>query len=140
MYICLNKKKMSKYYNINGMKVRVSDHEPNFSMDKFRGSNDVEFYTVSADKRKLSVIDQIDHYCDKHDLDPALFAEVAKDFPDPEYVPTYLPEKIEVTQEIVDGYRAISGKGSMKKKDRYCEQLGVDAYKMSQGYYTIKGR
>ena len=70
---------MSKYYNINGMKVRVSDHEPNFSMDRLRGRNDVEFYTVSADNRKLSVIDQIDHYCDKHDLDHALFAEVAKD-------------------------------------------------------------
>lgn len=130
---------MSKYYNINGMKVRVSDHEPNFSMDRFRGRNDVEFYTLSADNRKLSVIDQIDHYCDKHDLDPALFSEVAKDFPEFEYIPTYRPEKIEVTQEIVDGYRAISGKGSMRKKEKYCERVGVDSYKMSQGYYTIKG-
>ena len=129
---------MSKYYNINGMKVRVSDHEPNFSMDRLRGRNDVEFYTVSADNRKLSVIDQIDHYCDKHDLDPALFAEVAKDFPDPEYIPVHRSEKIEVTQEIVDGYRAISGKGSMRKKENYCERVGVDSYKMSQGHYTIE--
>lgn len=121
------------------MKVRVSNHEPNFSMDKLRGSNDVEFYTVSADNRKLSVIDQIEHYCDKCNLDIALFSEVAKDFPDTEYVPTYRPEKIEVTQEIVDGYIAISGKGAMKKKDKYCELVGVDAYKMSQGHYTIKG-
>lgn len=130
---------MSKYYNIQGMKVRVSDHEPNYSMDRFRGRNDVEFYTVSADNRKLSVIDQIDHYCDKHDLDPEIFSEVAKDFPDSENTPIHWPEKIEVTQEIVDGYIAISGKGSMRKKDKYCERLGLDSFKMSQGYYIVKG-
>lgn len=130
---------MSKYYNIQGMKVRVSDHEPNYSMDRFRGRNDVEFYTVSADNRKLSVIDQIDHYCDKHDLNPEIFSEVAKDFPNPENTPIHCPEKIEVTQEIVDGYIAISGKGSMRKKDKYCERLGLDSFKMSQGYYIVKG-
>lgn len=129
---------MSKYYSINGKKVRVSDHEPNYSMDRFRGHNDIEFYTISADNRKLSVIDQIDYYCDKHDLDHAIFAEVAKDFPDHEYTPIFRPAYIEVTQEMVDGYLAISGKGSMKKKDRYCERLGLNSYKMSQGYYTIK--
>ena len=130
---------MSKYYRINGMKVRVSDHEPNYSMDRFRGRNDVEFYTISADNRKLSVIDQINRYCDRHDLDPEIFAEVAKDFPDPEYVPFYIPKKIEVTQEIVDGYKAIKGKGSSRRKDKYCEDLGIDPFKMSQGYYIIKG-
>lgn len=129
---------MSKYYNINGKKVRVSDHEPNFSMDRFRGRNDIEFYTLSADNRTLSVIDQINTYCEKHDLDPILFEEVAKDFPDAEYVSVEMPKTIEVTQEIVDGYRAISGKGSMRKKDAYCKKVGVDSYKMSQGYYTIK--
>lgn len=130
---------MSAYYNINGMKVRVSDHEPNYSMDRFRGRNDIEFYTISADNRKLSVIDQINYYCEKHNIDPAIFAEVAKDFPDPEYIPPWQPEKIEVTQEIVDGYEAISGKGSMKKREKYCERLGINSFKMSQGYYTIKG-
>ena len=39
---------MSTYYKINGLKVRVSDHEPNFSMDRIRGTNDVELYTVDA--------------------------------------------------------------------------------------------
>jgi hypothetical protein len=129
---------MSKYYNINGKKVRVSDHEPNFSMDRFSGRNDIEFYTVSADNRKLSVIDQINNYCEKHDLDPILFEEVAKDFPDAEYVVVEMPKKIEVTQEIVDGYKSIRGKGAMRKQDAYCQKVGVDSYKMSQGYYTIK--
>tara|TARA_R100000027_G_scaffold67662_1_gene67559 strand:+ start:2587 stop:3018 length:432 start_codon:yes stop_codon:yes gene_type:complete len=128
---------MSKYYQINGLKVRVSDHEPNFSMDKFRGRADVEFYTISADNIKLSVVDQIGYYCDKHDLDPDIFKEVAKDFPDPEYISVKSPTKIEVTQEVVDGYRAISGKGSMSKKEKYCERIGVDSFKMSQGYYTV---
>lgn len=129
---------MSKYYKIEGLKVRVSDHEPNFSMDRLRGRNDVEFYTVSADNRNLSVIDQIENYCDKNNLDPALFAEVAKDFPDAEYIPTYHPEKIEITQEIIDGYRAILGKGSTRKKEKYCNALGICPFKMSQGYYIIK--
>lgn len=120
------------------MKVRVSDHEPNYSMDKFRGRNDIEFYTVNADNRKLSVIDQIEHYCDNHNLDPSLFSEVAKDFPDPEYIHFQRPQKIEVTQEIVDGYHAISGRGSMRKKEKYCERVGIDFYKMYQGYYNIK--
>jgi len=53
---------MSKYYTVKGLKVRVSDHEPNFSMDKFRGSNDIELYTKSADNRKLNIEDQIDHF------------------------------------------------------------------------------
>ncbi len=130
---------MSKYYKINGLKVRVSDHEPNYSMERFRGRNDVEFYTVSADNRKLSVVDQIEYYCEKNDLDPDIFSEVAKDFPDEEYVPIKYPKKIEVTQEIVDGYRAISGRGSMRRKEKYCESVGVDWFKMSQGYYIIKG-
>ena len=38
----------------------------------------------------------------------------------------------------IQGYNAISGKGSSKKKDKYCEQYGVDAFKISQGYYEIK--
>ena len=129
---------MSKYYKINGLKVRVSEHEPNVSMDRLRGRNDVEFYTISIDNNKLSVIDQINHYCDKHDLDTVIFTEIAKEFPDEEYIPSWKPEKIEVTQEIVNGYRAITGKGSCKKKDIYCEKLGIDEFKMSQGYYIIK--
>ena len=133
-----NRNTMSNYYNINGMKVRVSDHEPNFSMDRLRGSNDVEFYTVTADNRKLSVIDQISYYCDKHDLDVDIFAEVAKDFPDAEYTPIQ-SEKMVVTQEILNGYRAITGKGSMKKQEKYCERLGLNSYKMSQANYIIKG-
>lgn len=130
---------MSKYYNINGLKVRVSDHEPNYSMDRFRGKNDVEFYTISADNRKLSVIAQIDHYCDKHDLDPSIFAEVERDFPDPEIITVRTPEKIEVTQEIADGFRAIIGRRRMARGEKYCERANIDYFKMSQGYYTIKG-
>ena len=130
---------MSTYYKINGLKVRVSDHEPNFSMDRFRGHNDVEFYTFNPiENKKMSVIEQIENYCCKHDLDVELFAKIAKDFPDEEYVPVSRPQKIGVTEEFIKGYNAISGKGSSKKKDKYCEQYGVDAYKISQGYYDIK--
>ena len=73
---------MSKYYNINGLKVRVSDHEPNHSMNKFRGASDVEFYTKSLDNRQLSVESQVEWYCEKNDLDISLFAQVLEDFSD----------------------------------------------------------
>ena len=129
---------MSTYYKINGLKVRVSDHEPNFSMDKMRGTNDVELYTIDACGNKLSVIGQIERYCEKQNLDTELFAEVMKDFQDEEYIPTTTTSKVEVTAEFIEGYRAISGKGSMKKKDRYCEKYGVDAWKVSQGNYIVK--
>ena len=129
---------MSTYYKINGLKVRVSDHEPNFSMDRMRGKNDVEFYTIDACGNKLSVISQVEAYCEKHNLDVELFAEVMKDFPEKEYTPTMTISKIEVTAEFIEGYMAISGKGSMKKKERYCEQHGVNSFKVSQGNYIVK--
>ncbi|RKD96743.1 hypothetical protein [Marinifilum flexuosum] len=129
---------MSEYYKIKGLKVRVSDHEPNFSMDRIRGRNNVELYTVDACGTKLSVISQIERYCEKNDLNIELFSEIIKDYPDEEYVPSITIEKVEVTAEFIEGYHAISGKGSMKKKDRYCEKYGIDSFKVSQGYYIVK--
>ena len=76
---------MSTYYNINGLKVRVSDHEPNRAMDRMRGTNDIELYTISACNKPLSVINQIEAYCDKYDMDILLFEEVIKDFPDDDF-------------------------------------------------------
>ena len=48
---------MSKYYNIKGLKVRVSDHEPN---ERLNGSNDIELYTRSVDGLKLNIKNQIE--------------------------------------------------------------------------------
>jgi hypothetical protein len=129
---------MSTYYKINGLKIRVSDHEPNFSMDRIRGASDVELYTIDACGNKLSVVGQIERYCEKHDLEVEIFSEIINDFPDEEYVPPIIISKVEVTTEFIEGYRAISGKGSMKKKDRYCQQRGVDEWKVSQGNYIVK--
>jgi hypothetical protein len=71
---------MSKYYNINGLKVRVSDHEPNHAMNKFRGENDVEFYTKNITGQPMSIADQVEWYCDDNDLDIELFADLLEDF------------------------------------------------------------
>ena len=127
---------MSAYYNINGLKVRVSDHEPNFAMDRMRGHNDVEFYTVDACKNKLSVFDQIEGYCDKHDLDISLFSEIIKDYPDEVYE-VVERKHVNVTMEFIEKYRAIHGKGSTKKQERLCEAYGVDYCYVSQGLYKI---
>lgn len=76
---------MSKYYNIKGMKVRVSDHEPNHSMNKMRGSNDIELYVKSADNRLLSVEGQLEVICDKRLLEIEDFQEVINDWKDGTY-------------------------------------------------------
>lgn len=128
---------MSTYYNINGLKVRVSDHEPNFAMDKIRGINDIELYTTDACGNKLSVVGQIERYCEKYDMDINLFSDVIRDFPDEDYTPEITITKVEVTSEFIQGYKAITGKGSTKKKERYCELHGVDEWKVSQGNYKI---
>lgn len=128
---------MSKYYKINDLKVRVSDHEPNFSMNKFRGTNDIEFYTKSADNQKLSVIAQIEKYCDKNDIDINLFSEIMKDYSDEEYE-YFKPKKIKVTQEFIEEYRKIKGKGSWKKQKKLCEKYGYDIYDISQRKYLIE--
>ena len=129
---------MSKYYTINDLKVRVSDHEPNYSMDRFRGKNDIEFYTRTIEGKILSVVSQINIYCEKNFLEPDVFSEIAKDFPDPKYKPSFEINKITVSQEMVDGYRDISGRNSTKRKEKYCASIGVSAYHMSQGLYIIK--
>jgi len=60
---------MSTYYYINGKKVRVSDHEPNYSMNCVRGSNDIELYTHDVAGKKLDVQAQITRLFDKGVLD-----------------------------------------------------------------------
>lgn len=128
---------MSKYYTINGLKVRVSDHEPNHSMNKFRGTNDVELYTKSIEGRTLSILAQVESYCDDNDLDIALFSNVLSDFPEVEVVSVVI-DKIEVSQEFIHGYQSIQGKGAMRRKAKYCQINNICSFKMSQGYYTIK--
>jgi hypothetical protein len=71
---------MSNYYNIEGLKIRVSNHEPNYSMSKFRGENDIEFYTKNIEGEILSVADQIECYCNNNDIDISLFAKIIEDF------------------------------------------------------------
>ena len=124
---------MSKYYQIAGMKVRVSDHEPNTMLN---GSSDIYFYTKSADNRKLCVASQVESYCDKKDMDISLFQEILNDFPFEVYIPEVINFVI-VSQSFIDGYRAIAGKKSTAKKERYCNELGVDYWMVSQGKYKI---
>lgn len=76
---------MSKYYNIKGLKIRISDHEPNFSMDKFRGVNDIELYVRSADNKLLSIVGQLEYICDKRNLDINDFAQIINEWEDGTY-------------------------------------------------------
>jgi predicted methyltransferase len=131
---------MSKYYSINGLKVRVSDHEPNHAMNKFRGENDVEFYTKSIENRTLSIESQVYAYCGKHDLDMTLFAEVLSDFPDAEQV---FVEKTKsttqvITQEFLNAYNAIGKKKQFSRRCDLCDANGIDWQEMRTKNYIIK--
>lgn len=76
---------MSKYYQINDLKVRVSDHEPNFAMDRFRGVNDIELYIKSACNELLSVEGQIETLCEKRGYDISDFQVIIDDWKDGTY-------------------------------------------------------
>lgn len=131
---------MSKYYNINGLKIRVSDHEPNHSMNRFRGNNDVEFYTQNIERKSMSVVSQVEWYCEDNDLDINLFAEVLSDFPDAQVVeietPFHEPEII--TQEFLDAYNAIGKKKRISKQEALCQKWGVKYYNFLRNNYIIK--
>jgi hypothetical protein len=91
---------MSKYYNINGLKVRVSDHEPNHSRNWQRGANDIELYIKSADNKTLSVISQLERICDKQELEINDFQQVVNDWQDGTYDQNYFaPVVIEEEEE-----------------------------------------
>jgi len=86
---------MSKYYQINGLKVRISDHEPNFSMNKFRGENDIELYVKSADNQTLSIEGQLDYICEKKNLNISDFKEIINDWQDGTYDKNHFSKKEE---------------------------------------------
>jgi hypothetical protein len=131
---------MSKYYNIQDLKVRVSDHEPNYAMNKFRGENDVEFYTRSIDNRTLSVVGQVEWYCNQNDLDMILFADVLADFPDAEVVEVApVANNVEVvTQAFIDAYNAIGKKRRTARQFELCETFGVCWNQVRFKNYIVK--
>lgn len=70
---------MSTYYQVEGKKVRVSDHEPN---TKLNGSNDLYIWIKDACGNSLSIGGQIDRFVDKYDMELSSFEQIAKDFSD----------------------------------------------------------
>lgn len=73
---------MSKYYQINGLKVRVSDHEPNTAL---RGSNDIHLYVKSACNELLSIESQIEGICGKKGYNISDFQTIINDWKDGTY-------------------------------------------------------
>ena len=73
---------MSKYYHINGLKVRVSDHEPNTALN---GSSDINLYVKSACNELLSIESQIESICEKRGYNISDFSEILNDWQDGSY-------------------------------------------------------
>lgn len=125
---------MSTYYQISGLKIRVSDHEPN---ERLNGYSDIELYTVDVCGQKLSVAGQLEHICERRQLDINIFAAVLSDFQDPEYIDTDI-QKIIVSDEFIKAYHSIPGRGSAKRRRAYSEKFGYDDYYISQGRYRTE--
>lgn len=70
---------MSAYYNIEGKKVRVSNHEPN---TKLNGSNDLYIWENDACGNTLSIGGQIDRLIEKYDMELKSFEKIIKDYAD----------------------------------------------------------
>ncbi len=83
---------MSQYYKVNGMKVRVSDHEAN---TRLNGSNDITIWTKDACGNALSIGGQIDRLCDKHNLELSAFESIVRDYADTDEECKYILIEIE---------------------------------------------
>lgn len=73
---------MSKYYHINGLKVRVSDHEPNTALN---GSADINLYVKSACNELMSIENQIECICEKRGYDMSDFSNLLNEWRDGSY-------------------------------------------------------
>lgn len=70
---------MSQYYNINGLKVRVSNHEPNEALN---GGNDIYLWLNDATGNEMKLGWQIEKACEDFDLNIADFQKVIEDHND----------------------------------------------------------
>lgn len=100
---------MSKYYNINGLgKVRVSDHEPNNSLN---GASELNLYIVDACGSLISVEAQIEGICEKRDLNISIFKQVIEDFKDGSYDKNFFKleenENEVITTSFSEGFQNI---------------------------------
>lgn len=127
---------MSKYYKINDLKVRVSDHEPNFSMDKFRGANEVELYVVSADNQLLSVQSQIEQICDKRGYDIDDFQEVINDWQDGTYDKNVFKSSKE--EEETASFNPEFQAWRQTRNDELCDKLKGHTLKKGAKHAEIK--
>ena len=109
---------MSKYYNINGLKVRVSDHEPNYGAPG-RG-NDIELYVRSADNLLLSIEAQLEHICELRGYNIADFQEILDEWQDGTYSKDVFCQKDEDDDEgssnnVVTAMKAAASKSNDEK-------------------------
>jgi len=111
---------MSAYYEINRLKIRIADHEPNFSMDKLRGRNDIELYVKSADNQLLSIVSQLEQICNKKGLDILDFQEIINDWQDGSYDKVVFSKK-----DIVEGDNFSTGKSATEATKPYVDKRDV---------------
>lgn len=111
---------MSKYYNIKGLKVRISDHEPN---EALRGSSDIYLYVKSVDDCLLSIESQLEYICEKRDLDIEDFQVIINEWQDGTYSKDVFAPKIEEGEDngthgtVTEVKNKINQSNSEKLKD-----------------------
>jgi len=87
---------MSKYYQVKGLKVRISDHEPN---TRLNGSSDINLYIKSACNELLSIESQVEAICEKKGYNLIDFKEVIDEWKDGTYTINELSSKTEETED-----------------------------------------
>ena len=118
---------MSKYYFINGLKIRVSDHEKGIAPG--RGC-DVTFYIKSVDNRLLSVVSQLDSFCEKNNYNVKDFSEISTEWADGSYgIDAFShKEESENSGATLSANYIESGKEDEKRKYELIRQYGLPRF------------
>lgn len=123
---------MSSYYNIKGLKVRLSDHEPNYSMDRMRGHNDIELYIKDACGNPIDVEAYVESIVEKglFDLTISDFADVIRDAAELQNTP-----KISNNDEAVELHIL---KANTPEKQAFIDEVkGIDKEALKQALANV---
>jgi len=116
---------MSKYYQINGLKIRISDHEANAALN---GGADIFLYVRSADNQTISVAGQLERICERRGLDINDFTALLNDWQDGSYdKDAFRPAAIEA--ESTTGF--LNHDEQIRQEADSAKTLALSGYKLS---------
>ena len=119
---------MSKYYQINGLKVRISDHEANAALN---GGADMFLYVRSAENKTISVSGQLERICERRGLDINDFTAVLNDWQDGSYDKDAFRPAATETEETTC---FLNRDEQIRHEADHAKRLALSGYKLSSRF------